>query len=228
MCLQATTITARLDAFLPDPYSVFGRSVWDPGTNSRHTSDRMDGGRFRWTVLSGTFGYLGPGDQFFSFCAEPREFVTVGNTYTYTVAPLSAAATNIGGIGVAKANRLRELYGRWLPDMSAPLTRAQAGALQIATWEIAREDTGTLDVYGGDIYFWPGPSENPAGVVALGQTYVTAVDGTGPRLNNLYALVGVGVQDMVIIQDTPEPGTLGLVGAALILAGTIRRKAAMR
>jgi hypothetical protein len=153
--LDAVTITYRLDGFNPDPYAVFGRSVIDPSNGQRVTSAQMDGGRFVSTRTGGTWGGLFPtGDVFFSFCTEPRQFVSVGGIYTDEIVPLELGATNIGGMGSAKAERLRELFGRWLPDLAMPLTRLQSGALQIAVWEIVREDSGVLDVYSGDIYYY--------------------------------------------------------------------------
>jgi hypothetical protein len=223
--LRAATITYRLDGFHPDPYSVFGRSVIDPSNGQRITSDQMDGGLFQMSRFGGTWGGLFPsGDIFFGFCIEPREFVNLGGTYTDEVVALEQGTTNIGGMGSAKADRLRELFGRWFPDFTAPLTRLQAGALQVAVWEIVREDSGTLDVYSGDIYFFPGTSEDPAGVVALGQTYVQSIDGTGPRLNNLLAMTQVGSQD-IVVQALPEPASLALVGAGcLALFFWLRKK----
>lgn len=223
--VQASLLTFRFDAFDPTPASVFGRSVIDPANNQRVTTNAMEGGRFQMTLLStdGSYTVPGGGTTFLGFCIEPRQFVTLGQTYTDTIAQLEDGTTNIGGMGGVKANLLRELFGRYLPDFKSTLTRQQAGALQIAVWEIVREDSGALNVYSGDIYFTAG-SEDPAGTVALAQTYVLSLDGAGPKLNNLYALNNAGAQDIVVQLNTPEPSSMGIFGLALIGLGAIRRR----
>jgi hypothetical protein len=216
--LNASSIlTTHLDGFNPGPYAVFGRSVIDPANQQRVTSNNMDGGRFQLTRTGGDYTEnLAGGSVFFAFCIEPRQFVSLGGNYTYDVQPLENGTTNINGMGLAKADKLRELFGRYLPNFAAPLTRMQGGALQIAVWEIVREDSGVLDVYNGDIYFFPGTSEDPAGVVALAQTYVQSVNGAGPKLTNLIALTNMGAQDLVT-QHAPEPASTLLFGGGILL-----------
>ena len=171
-------------------------------------------GLFGFTRLGGT--YLGdPVGDFVGFCIEPREFVTPGVTYTYNTEDLQYGATNIGGMGPVRADVLRELYARYFPQFIASIPANTARALQIATWEIVRETTGVLDVSSGTTRF-----RNPADPAALtlAQTMLSNLTGTGPRLDDVYALNRVGAQD-IVFQGTPEPGTLLLTGAALLLVG---------
>jgi len=175
-------------------------------------------GLFSFTRTGGTFpGALG---LFSAFCIEPREFVSAGDTYTYNVGDLSLGATNIGGMGTAKADQLRELYGRFYPDFGSPLTVVTAGALQIATWEIVRETSGTLDALTGTTQF-RNPSSQAA--LALAQTYLSAIDGSGPRSLGVGAGYWVGDQDIVF--ETPEPAGLSVLGLSLLaLFWRFRRK----
>lgn len=222
---QAVTITFRYDGFNPSPASVFGRSVIDPASNVRVDSNSMPGGRFLLTVLSlgGSYSVPGGGDTLQGFCIEPRQTVNVGQTYTNTIAPLSTGTNNIGGMGQLKADLIVELFGRYLQDFNAPLTRQEAGALQVAVWEIVREDSGILDVYSGDIYFWA-TNEDPIGTVALAQSFVQSLDGTGPKLTNLYALNNGTAQDIIVQLQTPEPPAMGILGLGLIGLGALRRR----
>jgi hypothetical protein len=222
---RAVTITFRYDGFNPSPAAVFGRSVIDPASNIRIDSNSMPGGRFLLTVLSlgGSFSVPGGGDTLQGFCIEPRQTVNVGQTYTNTIAPLAAGTNNIGGMGQIKADLVLELFGRYLQDFNAPLTRQEAGALQIAVWEIVREDSGILDMYSGDIYFWA-TNEDPLGTVALAQSFVQSLDGTGPKLRNLYALSNDTAQDIIVQLQTPEPRSMGILGLALLGLGVLRRK----
>ena len=149
---------------------------------------------------------------------------------TYTVLPLSQAATNIGGIGDVKAAQVKELFGRWQSDFAAPVTAQHAAAMQIALWEIVRETPGVaLNVLSGNIFY---PSaEGIAGTIALANTYVSSIDGTGPLAKNLvvlsngtFGVQGSGTQDLIVQFRTsavPEPATwsmlilgFGLIGAA--------------
>jgi hypothetical protein len=186
-------------------------------------------GEFSFTRTGGTeIGALS--GTFFAFCIEPREFVSQGTTYTYDFSYLEQGTTNIGGMGAAKADLLRELFGRYYPDFSVTLDAEHASALQIAIWEIVRETSGTLSVSSGNISF-RNPADAPA--LALAQTYLSSLDGTGPKLTNLYALDNVGAQD-VIVQVTgslqtfqapaPEPATLATMGVALIAISLMLRR----
>jgi len=216
---KASTIVAHFDQVFNPEY--IDRTV-DNGANWYTT----DTGEFQFTRTGGTFSGFQV-STFFAFCIEPREFVSTGSTYTYTWSPLEQGTTNIGGMGAAKANLLRELFGRYFPDFSVSIDNVHASALQIAVWEIVRETSGTLDVYNGTTRY-RNATDVPA--LTLAQTYVQSLNGTGPMLNNVLALTLVGAQDL-IIQDkvladipTPEPGGMALAGIGLIGIALIRRR----
>jgi hypothetical protein len=180
------------------------------------------------STTTGMFSFTGlPGSQvglligpFDGFCIEPREFVSQGSTYTYDFSDLSQGATNIGGMGVTKANLLRELFGRYYPVIGAPIDAEHASAMQIAIWEIVREDSAPLDVYTGNVVF-----EDPQDQAALdlAQTYLHSLTGTGPFADNLYALTFDGVQDVVIQVQIPEPVETLATGLALIALSLMAR-----
>jgi hypothetical protein len=176
-------------------------------------------GIFTFTRTGGTWAGP-PAGTFYAFCIEPREFVSAGTTYTYTFDVLEHGATNIGGMGTAKANLIRELFGRYYPVLGGPIDGLHASAMQIAIWEIVRENSGTLNVSSGNTVFRN--AQDPATMV-LAQNYLSSLDGTGPRATDLYALTAIGVQD-VIVRATPEPVTFVSTGAALIGVALIRRR----
>jgi hypothetical protein len=224
--LQAATIIALFNGE-QNPQNI-QRFIVDDPTNPGWISTTT--GIFTFTRSGGTFtGALN--GTFSAFCIEPREFVSAGTTYTYDFNALEQGTTNIGGMGTVKANELRELFGRYYPVLGAALTSDQGSAMQIAVWEIVRETSATLNIHNGNVTF-----QNPANpavdttAMILAQTYLSSLDGTGPKLNNIYALtsgsLGVpGNQDLVVqVIASPEPATLVTMGAALIGLGLVLRK----
>jgi hypothetical protein len=216
--LHANTIVATFTAELDS--KAIQRTVGDSAGWVDTTTGIFEFSRTGGTLTGPPLG------NFFAFCIEPREFVSQGSSYTYDFSDLSQGATNIGGMGVTKANLIRELFGRYNPTFDPNLSATTIGALQIAIWEIVRETSGTLNVSNGTVQFRN--AADPA-ALTLAQTFLTSLTGSGPRVNNLYALTAAGAQD-VLVQVTPEPATT--FGAGLALAGILgyvrRRRAIAR
>ena len=194
--------------------------------NPLYVDRTVDTGQFQFTTVSGDTSKLS--GIFYSFCIEPREFISQGQTVTYTESPLQDGTTNIGGMGAAKAALLEELFGRYDPNVNTPLDALHASAMQIAIWEIVRETSGTLDVYSGTTRF-----ANPQGTLetqalALAETYVQSLNGKGPMDTKVFALTNDGVQDMIVQANAPEPSTYGMMGMGLMavgwLGGRLRRR----
>lgn len=210
--LHAATIIARFNGEITS--EAIQRDVGD-GAGFVDTTTGM----FSFLRTGGTL--LGdPSGTFFAFCIEPREFVSSGQTYTYNFSNLEQGATNIGGMGAAKADLIRELFGRYYPVIGASLDALHASAMQIAIWEIVRENSGTLNVTTGNVMF-RNAADAPS--MTLAQTYLSSLNGSGPKLTNLYALTNVGAQDVIVQVNSPapEPGVLvtaglGLIGIALL------------
>ncbi|MCZ2150654.1 MAG: PEP-CTERM sorting domain-containing protein [Bryobacterales bacterium] len=197
----------------------------------------QDPGQFNFSLVSGPNGIP---SQFYTFCIEPREFLTPGQTYTYNLAMIEAGATNIGGMGATKANLLRELLNDFYPDFSVQMDELHAAALQVAIWEIVRENqqgVGTYNLSTGDVRYrtWSDSAACISGqytcVQDLAQHWLNSLTGTGgPYMQNVDALIlAGGVQDVLVQFNgpnplVPEPGTFVLMGSALILAGVGSRR----
>jgi hypothetical protein len=239
-CRCAWTTTIRLAGLALTGY--YSTTVLQAGTVSAYLDSEVSSGTISRTVNNGqnwyqtntgefsftrTGGDLIDGFQlltFNAFCIEPREFVSLGGTYVYTWDALENGATNIGGMGVVKADLLRELFGRYYTDFTVSLDPLHASALQIAIWEVVREDTGSLGVYSGTTQYRD-PQDQAA--LDLAQSYVQSLDGSGPRRNDLFALTSDGFQDVVVQADpVPEPVFSALVGVLLIGFALARRRAA--
>ena len=211
------------------PFTV--QAVFNGEVTSESIERTVDSGGYWISTSTGMFGFTRTGGDFpgfdvttfYAFCIEPLEFISPGQTVVYDWNTLENGATNISGMGSTKADLLRELFARYYPEIGVPLDAEHASALQIAIWEIVREDSGTLDVYNGTTRF-----RNPQDQAALdlAQLYLSSLTGSGPRLYNLHALTLVGVQD-VLVQYSPEPGFSLLVGLLLAVAALhVRRRAA--
>ncbi|MCZ2153296.1 MAG: PEP-CTERM sorting domain-containing protein [Bryobacterales bacterium] len=167
--------------------------------------------------------------NFVTFCIEPRENISLGSTYTWEVEPLSRGTTSIGGMGVAKAELVRELIGRQYPVWGGTPTAVQAAAIQVAIWEIVEETSGTLDVLNGSVRY---RNESVAGTLDLAQAMLDELDGTGPMPRYLYALTNPTQQDIfgmaiphgVPDMETPEPATFAMFGGGLFLLGILRKR----
>ena len=180
--------------------------------------------------------FLGSGvaNHFLAFCIEPRQFIASG--VTYDVGTVAQAATNLGGIGLTKAALIEELFGRYAPNLAAPMSQLLASALQIAIWEIVRElPDNPLDVTAGNIFFET--PENPSGIIALAQSFVQSLDGTGPMAVGLMVILNgingdpstdAGTQDLLVQVAVAEPASLAMLGLGLAGLGAARRRPRVR
>ncbi|MEP7352253.1 MAG: hypothetical protein ABI824_03390 [Acidobacteriota bacterium] len=108
---------------------------FDPAYSTPVTVDRtVDGGANWYGQDPGQFHFFteagSPANvplSFYTFCIEPREFLTPGQDAIYSLVPLDQGTTNIGGMGVAKADVIRELLGRYYPDFSVAVDTHRSG-----------------------------------------------------------------------------------------------------
>jgi len=166
-----------------------------------------------------------PGN-FYGFCIEPFESISLAGSYAFDVSPLSGGANSSipGGIGSAAAGKISTLFGQFAPNLAAPMTVLQTSALQVALWEIVSElSSNPLDVFAGNTYFSTPGSANATDIMNLAQTYVSYVNSAGPnapQAQGLQALTVNGNQDFLVqvVSTAPEPGTwlMMLLGFGLV------------
>ena len=204
----ADTVTATFNTV--DPGSNGSFSI-DGGANWGSTGPA---GLFNWTRTGGT--YAGLQGNFYAFCTELTEHVGYGGSYTYDVTSLENVPTSLGGMGSAKADLVRELFGRFYnPAFTGALDVDHAAAMQMSIWEIVYENGPTLDVTTGNAQF----VNDDVTAMGLANIMLASLDGTGPKSNEVFALASVGTQDMIV----PAPGTLVLAGAGAVAMRRRRR-----
>ncbi len=167
-----------------------------------------------------------------AFCTELMEEAPT-TTLTYDVLPLEKGpipTTFLGGpMGTAKADYVRELWGRyydssWFSGGSYSWQQnAKAAAFAAAIWEIVHEDLPmsplswdvTLDGTSGARGF------RVQGVDAsLANSWLRSLNGCGPKAD-LRVFSYNGAQDYIV--EVPEPATIALLGLGGFYS-LIRRK----
>ncbi len=205
---SAATVNATFNNVSPGSDGQFSL---DSGANWGNSGSA---GLFNWTRTGGD--WTGLQGNFLAFCTELTEHIGGGGNYTYTVDTIENAPTVLGGMGAAKADQMRELFGRYYsPAFTFGLGSTQATAMQLCVWEISHEQGGSLDVTAGTAQF----TNNDGAAIALAQTYLSSLDGTGAHDYSIYALLSDGAQDMIV----PSPASLALAGVGALAIARRRR-----
>jgi hypothetical protein len=155
-------------------------------------------------------GSSAPWEQFLSFCLSP-DVLLMPFDNPYTVHSLSASPYS------AKADLIAEFWGRYRGSVTNDVN---AAAFQVGLWDLVFDSGKNLSAgsfrlaTSGDVF-------------DTAQTWLSSLDGKGPRASGLIVLVdkagGPDRQDL--ITQIPEPGTLALIGFGLAGLGLARRRA---
>ena len=135
--------------------------------------DYAEAGVYNWTraaINPGTYaGNPTPGQTFGAFCIEVDQELPSSPNIAYTVTDLAALG--------AKADQLKELWGRFRSSVGTDNTKA--AAFQMAVWEIV-SDSGknlTAGIFKADT-----TTPTGAAVAAQAQSWLNALTGTGREL----------------------------------------------
>lgn len=144
--------------------------------------------------------------EFYTFCVEPTEYLGYG---PLDRAPLSSGDTAVGGMGTAKAGDVARLLGHAAPNLHASLGPLEGAAIQLALWEIVREEARDYGL--GDGTF---RARGPSAAVSLANLYLAGIDRSVRAPDGVNAIVADGRQDLLI--QTPAPPAAALFGLGLV------------
>lgn len=197
---SAQTVVARLDSI--SPYRTMELST-DFGDHYRD-------------VRAGVNNFSIIGDQtvlpseFRAYCIDLEQTIQFNEVVTYTVTPIEDAPLPGDGMGLARANLLRELWGRYY--FTSLTSNTNAAAFQSAVWEIIR-DPGT-NLHSGSLRI-EGHNETEE----LAQSWLNSLNGDQAHFAPVYALTSDCSQDMIV----PAPGAAALLANGGIFISRRRR-----
>lgn len=190
-------------------------------TNGDHSTG--DWGETLWNQAQPHGGLVG------AYCIDigqnaPPSFVRY-DLYDLADAPIGQE------MGTIKANDLRRLYSFW----SSGFDNRQAGAFEVAVWEIINETAGTsYNVLGGDFRIQEYTLHGAGGWSGIANGWLDKINNNDPSAipnPGVLALVNAATQDYALtLKDfgstpIPEPVTMaGLMLGIGSIAGYVRRR----
>ncbi|MGE3507316.1 MAG: PEP-CTERM sorting domain-containing protein [Vicinamibacterales bacterium] len=177
------------------------------------------GGLFSGSVYAGELNWSWMGaapsgftQSFYSYCVDLLNYVqdpqvvTIGTTSALTGSPHAAN----GGAAAAW------LFNTYASAVHAAGSAVQAAALQVAMWEVLYDSTAILG--SGNVIL-----NTTGAIMSQANAYLAALAGSSYQGSSATVLFTSNGQDQ-ITSRVPEPATVMLLGAGLLLALSFRRR----
>jgi PEP-CTERM motif len=172
------------------------------------------------------------------FCVDLYHDVSPGTVYTYTAYNVNDPASTSFSPNIAQA--------AWLVVNEMPLVNAASAsdqpvygaALQLAIWDVIHDGGDGLSAGQIQQQTSVAPDANSAAAYTLASTWITASQGQsaynaavlmnvdGPTASQTFITAKAGTTFSLV--STPEPATMCLAGAGLLLVGLVGRRKAQR
>ena len=176
-------------------------------------------GVYSWTNAGGTG--LGTDVPNWGFCIELTQAPYNGWQNVISLDEASLPAAYGTPVGTAKANYIRELWGRdFDPAWATGANKQLAEAFSVALWEIIYETDSAWNVTSG-----PGFRATGIEQAATANLWLSQLNGnTAYFANNLFATSSPCGQDYLIQLSIPEPMTVIMLGLGAL--SVVRRRKA--
>jgi uncharacterized protein (TIGR03382 family) len=172
------------------------------------------------------------------FCVDLYHDVSTGTVYTYTTYSVTDPASTSFSPNIAQA---AWLFVNEMPVVDAASASDQpvyGAALQLAIWDVIHDGGDGLSSGQIQQQTSVAPDPNSAAAYSLASTWITASQGQsaynaavlmnvgGPTASQTFITAKAGTT--ISVASTPEPATMFLAGAGLLLVGLSGRRKAGR
>jgi hypothetical protein len=214
-------VTAQLNGTNIDNIINPGANVTINLGDGLNPSVQYKPGEVNWTVVSTDSAIP---HNFITFCLELNQDIGPGQQYSYDLVnvenapkPGSSTTGNGNGMGLTKANEIRQLWGTYYNSIGND--GVKAAAFQLDIWKIENDwGLSSYDQFGAGNFRATGTDQNGTAAVNQAVVWLDALHNPNNHFvmaTDLVAMTNSGAQDQVT-ELVPAPPTFALAGTGLL------------